>query len=124
MKLSTYATITAIVALLYGVGLLFIPAKFTENYGVSMDAAGLLMTRLLGALMTSQAILFWVNRNIPASEKAWNGILLASVFYNVANVVISLTAVLNNVVNSMGWSTVILSAIFALASSYFAFSKK
>jgi hypothetical protein len=124
MKLSTYATILAIVALLYGIGLLFIPAKFTENYGVTLDVAGLLMTRLFGALMTSQAILFWLNRNIPASEKSWNGILLSSVFYNVATFVIALTAVLNNVVNSMGWSTVILSAIFALASSYFAFKNK
>ena len=124
MKLSTYATILAIIALIYGLGLLLAPAKFMEIYGVTFDSAGLLMTRLFGGLMTSQAILFALNRNIPAAEKSWNGILLSSVFFNAATFVISLTGVMNDVVNSKGWSTVVLSAIFTFASGYFAFKKK
>ena len=119
MKLSTYATISAIVAAAYAIAQLLFPAEFIGKYGITLDAASMVITRLFGSAMFGYAILYWINRNIPSSDKSWSGLLWSSVFFNVVNCVIALMAITKGIGNSMGWSTVAVSMIFALASLYF-----
>jgi hypothetical protein len=123
MKLSTYATILAIIAIFYGLALLIMPGKFLENYGVIANDATVIMSRFFGSAMCCNAILFWLHRNVSAEEKSWSALLISSIFFNVINFIIALMAVTSSMVNSMGWSTVVLSALFALASAYYAFKK-
>lgn len=123
MKLSTYASITAIVAVLYGLALLLIPIKFAGHYGITLDSGGKIMARLAGSSLCGQAVLFWVNRNIPGSEKSWYGIWVSSVLFNIINALVAVRALMNGTVNALGWTTVIISLLFAFGSGYFAFKK-
>ena len=119
MKLSTYATISAIVALAYAIALLLFPVPFIGKYGVVLDPASTVITRFFGSAMFGFAILYWINRNIPSSDKSWSGLLWSGVFLNVVNGIITLMAITKGIGNSLGWSTVAVNAIFALASLYF-----
>jgi hypothetical protein len=119
MKLSTYATISAIVAFAYAIALLLFPVQFIEKYGVTLDAASTVITRFFGSAMFAFAILYWINRKIPASDRSWSGLLWSGVFLNVVNCTITVMAITKGIGNSLGWSTVAVNAIFALASLYF-----
>jgi hypothetical protein len=124
MKLSTYATISAIVASAYAIALLFFPEPFIEKYGVVLDPASTVITRYFGSAMLAFGALYWINRNIPASDKSWSGLLWSGVFLNVANAIITVMAITKGIGNSLGWSTVAVNVIFALGSLYFISKKK
>jgi len=124
MKLSTYAIILALLALFYGIALLFFPVQFSQNYGTTLDASTTALARLYGSAMGSFAILYWINRNIPESDKSWLGLLWSGVFFNVVNLIIAVKSMIDGVGNSMNWSTVILSVILTLCSLYFIFRRK
>ena len=124
MKLSTYAIILALLALFYGIALLFFPVQFIQNYGITLDAPSVVIARLYGSAMCSFAILYWINRNIPESDKSWSGLLWSGVIFNVATFIVVLMAKMDGIGNSMSWSTVILSVILTLCSLYFIFRKK
>lgn len=118
MKLSTFSIIWAILYIGFGLGLLLIPVQFMDAYGVSLDDDGTMMARILGAALTSFAIVFWLNRNTPATDKSWHNVLLASLIYNIIDIPIVLVATLEGVMNALGWMPVglhlFLAATFGL----------
>ena len=124
MKLSIYAIILAILALIYGIALLFFPVQFGQNYGVTLDPISTVLARDFGAAMLAFAVVYWINRNAPESDKSWSALLWSSVVYNVAIFVVALMANKDGVGNSMNWSTIILAAVLAVCSLYFLFRKK
>jgi hypothetical protein len=124
MKLSTFAIIVAILALIYGIGMLFFPVQFGHNYGVTLDPIATVITREFGAAMLGFAIVYWINRNAPESDRSWSALLWSSVFYNLAIIVVTLMATKDGLGNSMNWSSVILSSVLTLVSLYFIFRKK
>jgi len=124
MKLSTYAIIVALLALFYGVALLFFPVQFVQNYGATLDAYSTVIARLYGSAMGSFAILYWINRNCPESEKSWSGLLWSGVFFNVTNLIISLKAMMDGLGNSLSWSNIALNVILILCNLYFIFRRK
>ncbi|MBX2929621.1 MAG: hypothetical protein KF852_17445 [Saprospiraceae bacterium] len=121
MKISTLSTIWAIAYFGFGIGLLLIPVQFMATYGISPDINGALMSRILGAALIAFALTFWLNRHIPASDKAWHNLLFTSTIYNVLDIPIVLLATLNGVMNAMGWIPVGLHVFLAVTMGYFAF---
>ncbi len=124
MKISTFSIVWAILYMGFGLGLLIIPIQFMSTYGVTLDQNGLMMTRILGAALTAYALTFWMNRNLPSSEKAWKNLLISSFIYNVLDIPIVFMATLNGIMNAMGWMPVGLHLFLAITFGYFAFSKK
>lgn len=123
MKLSTFSAIWAVIYFGFGLGLLFIPVQFMTTYGVSLDANGALMARILGASLIAYALTFWLNRNIPSTDKSWQNLLLTSFIYNIVDIPIVLMATLNGVMSPMGWIPVGLHIFLAATFGYFAFKK-
>jgi hypothetical protein len=124
MKISTFAIILAILTAFYGLGLLTIPVKFMSTYAVTLDSAGVLIARILGTVLASNSILYWLCRNVPASEKIWRYILLGNIFYNGVSTPIAATAVLNGITNSTGWTTVVLQVLVLAVCVYFLLQRK
>jgi hypothetical protein len=119
MKISTFAIVVAILALFYGIALLFFPVEYVGSFGTTLDASTTVLARQFGTAFFGFSILYWNNRNIPVSDKSWAGLLWSNVFFNAANVIIISIAMANGLGNSMGWSIVILGIIFVLWSLYF-----
>jgi len=123
MKLKTFSTIWSVIYIGWGLGLLIIPAQLMATYGLTLDSNGILMARILGATLTSFGLTFWLNRNIPSTEKGWYNMLLTSFIYNIITIPVALMATLDGVMNSMGWMAVGLHIFLAATFGYFAFKK-
>jgi len=105
MKLKTLMTINAIVAIVFGVTFVIVPAQTYSLYDMTADEQMLLMGRLFGAALIGFAILTWMAKNATDSD-ARRAIVLALFISEGIGFVVALIGQLNNVVNAFGWSTV------------------
>ncbi len=123
MKLKIFSIVWAVIYLSFGLGLLFIPIQLMAIFGVTLDSDGTMMARILGAALTAYGLTFWLNRNLPATDKAWHNLLLTSFIYNIVVIPIMLIAVLDGVTNVMGWMPVGQHIFLAATFGYFTFRK-
>ncbi|MEX2437424.1 MAG: hypothetical protein WD509_02505 [Candidatus Paceibacterota bacterium] len=121
MKLKTFSIVWAVIYLGFGLGIIFIPIQLMEFFGVTLDSNGTMMARLLGTALTAYGLTFWLNRNLPASEKAWHNLLLTSFIYNIVVIPILLIALLDGVTNAMGWMPLGQHIFLAATFGYFTF---
>jgi len=119
MKLSALMTLNTVIAGLFGVGFLAMPARVLANYGVTGDANLDLMTRLFGGALVGFAIISWQARNAGDSA-ARRAIVMAFFVADAIGFVVSLMAQLNGVSNNLGWSTVAIYLVLALGFGYHA----
>ena len=119
MKLSTYAIIVTILAIGFGVAFLLIPVKLLDIYGVSLTGGGIIIARYFGASNLFIGLIFWSYSSVSPSAKSWPKLLLYSLVYDILQLIITLMAVLNKESNSMGWTSVALFAVLAIASLYY-----
>ena len=122
MKLSALLAFNAIVAAVFGLTALLVPAQLYSTYGLTSDAGGQLVAQFFGAALLGYVVLTWGLRNVAPGE-ARRTLTLALFAQSVIGLVISLIAQLGGVVNALGWSTVALTAIFTLGYGYFRFMK-
>ena len=122
MKLSALMTVNAVVAGLFGIAFVVVPARFLAIYGIAVDAQFALVGQLFGAALLGYAVLTWTARNAAPSD-ARGAIVLALFLSDAIAFVIALTAQLRNVVNQVGWSTVAIYLLLALGFRYLQFKK-
>ena len=65
MTAKLYLTISAIVAILFGIGFILIPARMGELYGVMQNGASILNIRFFGAALLSIGVISWLARDLP-----------------------------------------------------------
>jgi hypothetical protein len=123
MKLSTYLTIVAVVAFLFGIALVLPTEQFLALYNVRMTPAGFYAARLFGAALIGFGLLNWFSRSATDSE-ARRAIIIANLGGSVLGLVVALIGQVQGVVNSLGWSTVVIFLLLALGFAYFQFVKK
>ena len=122
MKLNVLLTVNTVVAGLFGLGFVLMPATLLSYYGVTMNEAGLFNSRLLGTAFLSFAIISWLVRNSSGSSEL-NAIVLAFAVGDIIGFVISLVYQLQGVVNALGWSTVAIYLLLGLGFGYFVWKK-
>ena len=119
MKLSTFAMIITILAAVFGLAFIFIPAQVATFYGSSVDSAGLWVSRYFGGALLFLAMIFWSYSSVSPAAKSWPKLLIFSIIYDVIQLILTAMALLNGVGNSNGWSSVVLYALLAIGSLYF-----
>lgn len=112
--------LNSIVAIIFGVAFVLVTDALLQLYDVHLDAAGLYVGQLFGGALIGYAILTWLVQN-EADSSARRAILLMLFVVDVIGFILSLIAQLNNVVNALGWSTVVIYAILGLGFGYFRF---
>jgi hypothetical protein len=122
MKLSTLFTVNTIVAGIFGLTFMLMPETSLSLYGITLSPGGVVVARLFGAALFGYAVLSWFARNAGESE-ARQAILLAMVVGDALGFILALIAQLSGVVNSLGWSTVVIYLLLALGFGYFQFMK-
>jgi hypothetical protein len=118
MKFSTLMSIKAVICLVFGVGEVLLPTTLMSFYGATLDASGAFMAQLFGAAFILLGLLLWLMRNTTEAStvKAFSISLFLG---DAVGFVISLMAVLNGVVNALGWTTVALYLFIGLGFGYF-----
>lgn len=111
-----WLTIAAVLYGVFGLGLLLAPAPFMSMYGVALDAGGAMMARILGSALSSLALMFWLYRGYPAHSL--RPVMATGLLYNLVDLAVVFVAVLDGVMNAMGWGPVALHVLLAGGFGY------
>jgi hypothetical protein len=120
MRLNTVLVINAVVAAVFGIAFVLVPAQVISLYGAEESAAVKYTGQLFGAALVTFAVLTWSARNAADSE-ARRAIVLALFIGDLVGLLVSLLGQLGGVVNALGWSTVVIYLLLALGFGYFQF---
>jgi hypothetical protein len=123
MKLKTLLIIKAIVCLVLGLTVLFVPEFLYSIFGATLAAGGVFAAREYGASMIGNLMLTWFARNSDASQTRW-AIVLALCVYDAVGVVVTLIAIFTGALNPLAWLVVALYLFFALGFGYFLLQRK
>jgi hypothetical protein len=119
MRLSRFLLINSVVALVFGLGFVLGPAPLLSQYGVQTDAAGIVMSRFFGAALIQLEVLLYIAQ-ATGDKVALRAMVVAGLVGSLAGLAVALSAQLTHVVNSLGWSTVVLYALFLAGYATFA----
>jgi len=121
MKLSHFLSAKAIISLLFGIALVLEPATLMSLFGATLDPAGIMISRLLGAMLIAIGLICWFEKDTEAGRL--KGIMLALFIGDTIGFIVVLLAQLTGVFNTLGWVTVALWFLLALGFAYFRFLK-
>ena len=122
MKLNTFMTIAAVVALVFGLGFIIAPVASLNLYGTETNVTGQFLGRYLGSSLLGIAFLTWLVRNAPASPTR-RGVLIALCINMVLGFVVALYDKFAGAGNNLIWLNVAIYLLLALGFGYFAFMK-
>ena len=124
MKIKTMMIITAVITALFGLAFVIIPRLLLELYGNSPEAIEntRFTGQLFGTALITLALINWLLRNTE-DILARNAIALAFCLGSAAGFVVSLIAQIEGLVNSLGWSTVVIYFLLMVGFGYFRFVK-
>ncbi|MGD0753955.1 MAG: hypothetical protein ABR927_02750 [Bacteroidales bacterium] len=122
MKLKTLMIINAIVAIVFGVTFVIVPAHVYSLYDITADKQLIYMGQLFGGTLIGFALLTWMARNATDSD-ARRAIVYSLFAADCIGFVVALIGQISNVVNALGWLTVAIYLLLALGFGYFQFFK-
>jgi hypothetical protein len=122
MKLKVLFIITAIVAIVFGVVFVIIPAQLYSLYGIESGAGLDYMGQLFGAALIGFGLIAWFARKAADSD-ARKAVVLSFFIADGIGFVISLIGQLNEIVGPLGWLTVAIYLLLSIGFGYFQFSK-
>ena len=123
MKLNMFLIIATIVAAVFGLAFLIVPAELVALYGPRLNAPAIVVGRIAGSTILAFAIVYWGARNGKGAE-ALKAVLVAACISNGLDALIMAHATWTGIVNAMGWSAVVINGLLALGFAYFARSKR
>lgn len=112
-----------IVEAIFGIGFLFAPALLMGPMGVSLDETSATFARMFGSLIISIPVLMFFARRSTNSEFKKGVIYSVCVYLFVSTIVLLITQI-KGLMNSLGWSIVILHFVFLLWFGYYALTIK
>ena len=123
MKLRNLLVVAAAIAAIFGVGLVVASGPLLSIYGITLDKAGTVVAQLQGAALIGFAVLDWFARDV-SDPPARNAVVLGNLAGAVVGFVVILIAQLAGVANALGWSTVVIYLLVALAFAYVRFGQR
>lgn len=120
MSLKTLMVVKAVICIAFGLGFVVLPMTLGGWYGMSFEPAGEFFARLFGQAFILIALLLFLARNTkdPVAQRA---VAAAVCVGDLVGLVVSLVAVLGGVTNALGWLTVALYGVLAVAFGVFLF---
>jgi DMSO reductase anchor subunit len=122
MKLQVLFIITAVIAIVFGLAFVIMPAQVYSLYGIESTAGINYMAQLFGAALIGFGLIALLARNADDSV-ARKAIILAFFIANGIGFLIALIGQLNEIVGSLGWLTVAIYFLLSFGFGYYQFSK-
>jgi hypothetical protein len=119
MNTRTVLTLSAVVAVIFALGLLLMPAFMGTLYGTGTSPNQLLLARLFGAALLGFGVINWAARDMDYS--ALRPIILGNLVGDVVGFIVCVQGTLAGVMNSTGWLSVALYLLLALGFGYLQF---
>lgn len=122
MKLSYLLIFNAVVALIFGICFVLVPATVLSIYGITPNPGVSLAGQFFGVALIGIGLVTWLARNVVDST-ARRAIILGLLISDVVGVIVAVLGTLSGVTNAVGWSTVGIYLLLALGYAYFQFMK-
>jgi hypothetical protein len=122
MKLKNLLVINAVLALVYGICFVLIPAKVLLIYGVTQGASEILMGQYFGVALIGIGLITLFARNVTDSN-AQRALILALLISNFIGIIVSVIGTVTGVMSTVGWSAVIIYLFLTFGYAYFQFKK-
>jgi hypothetical protein len=121
MNPSTFLPFKTLICFVNGLGALLVPEWYMGIFGLTLDPAGLVMARFMGASFIGIGLICWFYRN--AGYKTIQDILLSLFIADSVGTIVALMAQLSGVTNSLGWLVVAMWLVLAAGLGYLRFVK-
>jgi hypothetical protein len=122
MKLGSFMTIAAVIALLFGLAFILIPVQLMATYGVTLEIAGQFVARYLGSAFIGIAVITWLARNAAMSD-ALRAVLLGGLAVSATGLVVAFLQTFSGTTNALVWLNVVIYAFLAAGFGFFLFGK-
>lgn len=117
MTFRTLLIIKAVVCLAFGITLLFAPGALLGLLGAQLNDGGTFTAREYGAALIGTLLLTWFAKDVKAAD-ARGAILLDLLIYDLIGMVVTLLAMLSDVLNVLAWAIVVVYLFFTVGSGY------
>ena len=119
MNYKNITTFASVLAFVFALGFILMPARLTSFYNVTLNEGGILIAQLFGAALLGYGVLNWLGRDFGDGQ-ARITLVTANLATDAVGFIFALLGQLGGVpgVNALGWSTV---AIYLLLAAGFAF---
>jgi len=112
-----------IVEAIFGIGFLIFPAYMMEPMGVSLDETSTSFARMFGSLIISIPVLiFYARRSSNSGFR--RAVVYSAGIYLFVSTIFLLKNQIEGLMNSLGWSIVLLHFVFLLWFGYYAITLK
>src|SRR5260370_24552623 len=118
MTCMTFLTINSILAILYGLAFVLIPANSFAIYGVAAEPHVILNLQFFGSALLTLAVVLWFAKDFRDWE-AVRGVLIANVVGDVVGLLINLWGTFQGLINAMAWTSTIVYILLIAGSLYF-----
>ncbi|MCS7060199.1 MAG: hypothetical protein RMN25_03450 [Anaerolineae bacterium] len=118
MRLSHLLLLSALFTALFGVGMMFAPDQILPLFGLGPGRAGVLVSRLLGAILLGIAVLNWSASSITDTT-AHRAVAMGNMTASGLAFVVLLTAQGQGLLSHLGWPTITLVLLFTLGFAYY-----
>jgi hypothetical protein len=122
MNFKNLMVISAVLALVFGMGFLILPGPLASLYGLALSPSGVFIARLLGVELAGYGLLAWFIRNIVDAQ-IQRPILLAFFITDGIGFIVALLTQLAGLINTLGWMIVAVYLFLALCFGYLRFLK-
>ncbi len=123
MGLKTLMIIKAVVCLVFGLLLLFVPGPLLVMLGSSYGPGAAITAREYGAALMGVLMLTWFARNAEDSV-ARRAIIINLFVYDAVAFIAMLILQLSGVMNVLGWGVVFIYLFFAVTFGYYMLPQK
>lgn len=117
MSFKTLITLKAIVCLLFGPILLFIPVILFKILGGTLEFAGIFAAREYGAALVGGFFLCFLTRNTNAPD-ARRALLVYLFVYDLIGFIITVIAISSGILNTLGLLIALVYLFFTLGPAY------
>jgi hypothetical protein len=118
VRFKTLMVIKSVVCLLFGIAFIFLPRALFSIFGVTLGAGQVFPAWEYGAALFGNMVLTWYARNADRSDTRM-AIIRALFVYDAIGVIISIAAIINGILNPLGWLVVALYLFFTIGFGYF-----
>lgn len=125
MTYKNITTLASILAFVFALGFILMPARLTSFYNVTLNEGGAFIGQLFGATLLGFGVLNWLGRDFGAGQ-ARNALVTANLATDAVGFIFALLGQLGGVpgVNALGWSTVAIYLLLAAGFAYLRFMSK
>ncbi len=117
MDAKLYLTIAAIVAILYGITFVLIPANVVLLFGAPPEVHVNLNLQFCGAALLGWGVILWFARDFR-DWQAVRGVLIGNAVGDAALLLVNLWATLQHFLNRLVWSSTVVTVLLLAGALY------